>query len=209
MELTSQQALAIFLAIAALAEAYLIGAIPWSLIVGLRFYDIDLRTEGSGNLGATNVVPSARAQGSRRGSRTRYRQGRRGRCARMVARAGDAIPGTARLGARGRGSCGDARAFVLALHQASRWQEHRRRRGRAPHPDAEDVPDPAPDLHRRGRDHTSRLARLDRGCAGVSGSRAVALRGRDGHRRLLVRWRRSRLLASPLQHGPPCSRTRA
>jgi len=37
------------------AFAYLTGGIPWALIIGLRFYRIDLRTEGSGNLGATNV----------------------------------------------------------------------------------------------------------------------------------------------------------
>ena len=36
--------------------AYLLGGIPWSLIIGLRFYKIDVRNEGSGNLGATNVL---------------------------------------------------------------------------------------------------------------------------------------------------------
>ncbi len=55
MSLTSQQALDLFLAAASVAEAFLIGAIPWSLIIGLRFYGVDLRKEGSGNLGATNV----------------------------------------------------------------------------------------------------------------------------------------------------------
>lgn len=34
---------------------YLVGGIPWSLIIGKRFYRIDLRERGSGNLGATNV----------------------------------------------------------------------------------------------------------------------------------------------------------
>jgi glycerol-3-phosphate acyltransferase PlsY len=38
------------------ASAYLLGGIPWALIIGLRFYRIDLRKEGSGNLGATNVL---------------------------------------------------------------------------------------------------------------------------------------------------------
>ena len=38
-----------------MAFAYLLGGIPWALIIGLKFYKIDLRTEGSGNLGATNV----------------------------------------------------------------------------------------------------------------------------------------------------------
>lgn len=41
-------------AIVALA-AYLIGAIPWALIIGKSIYGIDPRTAGSGNLGATNV----------------------------------------------------------------------------------------------------------------------------------------------------------
>ena len=41
---------------AASSIAYLLGGIPWSLIIGLRFYKIDVRNEGSGNLGATNVL---------------------------------------------------------------------------------------------------------------------------------------------------------
>lgn len=40
---------------APLVVGYLVGAIPWSLIIGKRFYRIDLREHGSGNLGATNV----------------------------------------------------------------------------------------------------------------------------------------------------------
>jgi len=39
-----------------LAIAYLLGAIPWALIVGKRFFGIDPREHGSGNLGATNVL---------------------------------------------------------------------------------------------------------------------------------------------------------
>lgn len=35
--------------------AYLLGAIPFALLVGRLFYKTDLRKEGSGNLGATNV----------------------------------------------------------------------------------------------------------------------------------------------------------
>lgn len=38
-----------------LALAYLLGGIPFSLIVGKLFYHTDLRQEGSGNLGATNT----------------------------------------------------------------------------------------------------------------------------------------------------------
>jgi glycerol-3-phosphate acyltransferase PlsY len=35
--------------------AYLLGGVPWTLIVGKRFYGIDPRQHGSGNLGATNA----------------------------------------------------------------------------------------------------------------------------------------------------------
>lgn len=41
--------------LASAAVGYLLGGIPWALIVGKRFYKIDLREHGSGNLGATNV----------------------------------------------------------------------------------------------------------------------------------------------------------
>lgn len=51
---------------ASLVAAYLLGAIPWSLIIGKRFFGIDVREHGSGNLGATNTfrVLGARAGGS-------------------------------------------------------------------------------------------------------------------------------------------------
>ena len=38
-----------------IAQSYLIGAIPFALIIGKRFYGVDVRTMGSGNLGSTNV----------------------------------------------------------------------------------------------------------------------------------------------------------
>jgi len=38
-----------------LAGSYLVGAIPFSLILSKLFYHVDLRNEGSGNLGATNT----------------------------------------------------------------------------------------------------------------------------------------------------------
>jgi glycerol-3-phosphate acyltransferase PlsY len=41
---------------ASLIAAYLMGAIPWSLIIGKTFYKVDVREHGSGNLGATNVM---------------------------------------------------------------------------------------------------------------------------------------------------------
>lgn len=40
---------------ATLVVAYLLGGVPWALIIGKRFYGIDVRSHGSGNLGATNV----------------------------------------------------------------------------------------------------------------------------------------------------------
>jgi glycerol-3-phosphate acyltransferase PlsY len=43
------------LIIACLVFSYLLGAIPFSLIIGQRVKGIDLREHGSGNLGATNV----------------------------------------------------------------------------------------------------------------------------------------------------------
>ncbi|MFN6113297.1 MAG: glycerol-3-phosphate acyltransferase, partial [Bacteroidota bacterium] len=36
-------------------QSYLIGAIPFALIIGKKFYGVDPRTVGSGNLGSTNV----------------------------------------------------------------------------------------------------------------------------------------------------------
>lgn len=39
----------------ALALSYLLGGIPWALVIGKRVYGVDLREQGSGNLGATNV----------------------------------------------------------------------------------------------------------------------------------------------------------
>ncbi len=40
----------------ALVAAYFIGAIPFALVIGKRFYGVDVREHGSGNLGATNVL---------------------------------------------------------------------------------------------------------------------------------------------------------
>ena len=36
--------------------AYLFAGVPWSLIIGKVFFHTDLRTKGSGNLGATNTM---------------------------------------------------------------------------------------------------------------------------------------------------------
>lgn len=36
--------------------SYLVGGVPWALIIGTSFYKVDVREHGSGNLGATNVM---------------------------------------------------------------------------------------------------------------------------------------------------------
>lgn len=38
-----------------IVQSYLMGAVPFALIIGKRFYGVDVRTVGSGNLGSTNV----------------------------------------------------------------------------------------------------------------------------------------------------------
>lgn len=35
--------------------AYLLGSVPWAVIIGVRFFGVDVREHGSGNTGATNV----------------------------------------------------------------------------------------------------------------------------------------------------------
>jgi acyl phosphate:glycerol-3-phosphate acyltransferase len=49
-------ALGIAAFVAMLLLAYLVGSIPFGLVVGKVFYDVDVREHGSGNVGATNVV---------------------------------------------------------------------------------------------------------------------------------------------------------
>lgn len=53
--------------VVAIAAAFWLGAIPWALIIGKRLYGVDVRKEGSGNLGATNVY---RVLGARAGLMT-------------------------------------------------------------------------------------------------------------------------------------------
>ena len=36
-------------------QSYLIGAVPFALLIGKHWYGVDVRTVGSGNLGSTNV----------------------------------------------------------------------------------------------------------------------------------------------------------
>lgn len=40
--------------VAMLVAAYLIGAVPFGLVIGRVFYDVDIRKQGSGNVGTTN-----------------------------------------------------------------------------------------------------------------------------------------------------------
>lgn len=46
----------IFLALVVAAFSYLVGAIPFALLIGKWFFATDVRNHGSGNLGATNVM---------------------------------------------------------------------------------------------------------------------------------------------------------
>lgn len=66
-----------------LLGAYLLGAIPWALIIGKRFYGVDPRTQGSGNLGATNVF---RVLGARAGAATLLLDAAKGAAAVVLAR---------------------------------------------------------------------------------------------------------------------------
>ncbi len=52
---------ALFLAL--LALSFLLGSIPWGLIVSKAFFKTDIRDQGSGNIGATNAVRSMGAAG--------------------------------------------------------------------------------------------------------------------------------------------------
>lgn len=45
-----------FEVISALILAYLLGSIPTAVWVGKMFFDLDIRTQGSGNAGATNTI---------------------------------------------------------------------------------------------------------------------------------------------------------
>jgi glycerol-3-phosphate acyltransferase PlsY len=38
-----------------LAISYLLGSIPWGVIISKKFFGFDIRTKGSGNMGSTNV----------------------------------------------------------------------------------------------------------------------------------------------------------
>lgn len=40
---------------AAVATGFLLGSVPWALVLGRMVHRVDIRTQGSGNLGATNA----------------------------------------------------------------------------------------------------------------------------------------------------------
>lgn len=42
--------------IVAILLGYIVGSIPWALIIGKIFYGVDIREHGSGNLGGTNAL---------------------------------------------------------------------------------------------------------------------------------------------------------
>ena len=42
--------------VAAIVIGYLIGSIPWGVLVGRRFAKVDVRNFGSGKMGTTNVM---------------------------------------------------------------------------------------------------------------------------------------------------------
>jgi glycerol-3-phosphate acyltransferase PlsY len=69
---------------AVLVIAYLIGGVPWALIIGKNLYRTDPREHGSGNLGATNVL---RVLGAGAGALTLALDASKGALAVLVARA--------------------------------------------------------------------------------------------------------------------------
>lgn len=73
--------------VVSLVFAYLVGGIPWALIIGKRFYKINPLEHGSGNLGATNVF---RLLGARAAIATLVLDAAKGSVA--VAAAGVAVP---------------------------------------------------------------------------------------------------------------------
>jgi acyl phosphate:glycerol-3-phosphate acyltransferase len=46
-------------AVALVAAGYLLGSVPWGVVVARRVRGVDVRTVGSGNIGATNVTRAA------------------------------------------------------------------------------------------------------------------------------------------------------
>ena len=99
---------------AVIAAAYLIGSIPFALILSRR-WGADLRSVGSGNLGAANVHARVRGHRRRAGRRARHGQGRRERLDGGAAH-------RRRRAARGRRARRDCRSHLSDLAAVSRRQ---------------------------------------------------------------------------------------
>lgn len=69
-------------AIALLIGAYLLGAVPFGLLIASRYAGVDVRAKGSGNIGATNV---ARTAGKKLGVITLFLDGLKGAIPVLVA----------------------------------------------------------------------------------------------------------------------------
>ena len=143
------------------ACAYLVGGIPWALIIGRRFYGVDVRKEGSGNLGATNVL---RVLGLKAAAATFALDVAKGAVAVGLAvflvPAADFGRRRARMGDDHRHHGRDSRALVLALHRIQGRQGRRHGGRRAARADTVSVADPPPDLAARRRAVSHGVARL-------------------------------------------------
>ena len=63
-------------ALGVFVAAFLLGSIPWGLIISKVFYHTDIREHGSGNIGTTNAMRTMGKKGGR-GIPARFRQGHR------------------------------------------------------------------------------------------------------------------------------------
>ncbi len=134
LQVNQAETLLRFVAVA--VGAYLIGGIPWALVVGKWLYGVDVRTVGSGNLGATNVY---RALGRNAGLATFALDALKGAAAVGLAlvlvpaerlrrrTVGDLEPHD--VGRDRRGAGGHPRPLVLAVHrvQGRQGRSHGRR----------------------------------------------------------------------------------
>ena len=66
------------------AVSFLLGSIPWGVIVSKLAYHKDIRDEGSGNIGTTNAFRAMGKVGRRARVRARFREGASVRLARFL-----------------------------------------------------------------------------------------------------------------------------